>query len=361
MKYAVTTDSPAHEYGVGARSEQLARRFAALLDLGLECVIPQPASESIRLGPSTSKVSQFRPAMGTLVSVCALHSSITQAEEAIGRAFEEMDRLIGLFNRYDEASAISCLNQESVLSGAPPEVCRVLEEALRFHRLSHGAFDVSVKPLVDLFRGCPIDQEPSDPPHRELLAAMSLVGSQQIELSDRDIRFRRPGMGITLDGIAKGYIVDQMAAVLDRQAVNNYLINAGGDIRTSGTKERGQPWTIAVQDPDKRGRFPDVIRVGNGAVATSGSYEIYFDRDRSFHHIVNSKTGRSPARSVSVSVIAPTAIVADALATSVFVMDPTESVRWIETLPGCECLILPREATQVLQSGGWRSVADAAD
>ena len=161
-------------------------------------------------------------------------------------------------------------------------------------------------------------------------------------------------MGVTLDGIAKGFIVDRVAESLGGQGLENYLINAGGDIRAAGTKEEKQPWTVAVQDPAKNGEFPDVIHLSDGAVATSGSYEVYFDRERTFHHIVNSRTGRSPNLNASVSVVAPSSMAADALATTAFVMEPDDGLAFIDALRGCECLIIDKDGRE-LKSKRWKS------
>jgi thiamine biosynthesis lipoprotein len=191
---------------------------------------------------------------------------------------------------------------------------------------------------------------------REVLEALELVGSRQIALSRGSVEFERSGMRVTLDGIAKGYIVDAIAAVLERHKIKSYLIDGGGDVRALGTKEKRLPWTVAVQDPAKQADFPDVIHLTNGAVATSGSYEVYFDRDRQHHHIVNAKTGRSPTLSQSVSVLAPSAMAADALATTAFVLEPDTAAEFIGRLPGCECLIVDREGLQ-LKTRGWKSAA----
>jgi thiamine biosynthesis lipoprotein len=164
-------------------------------------------------------------------------------------------------------------------------------------------------------------------------------------------------MGVTLDGIAKGYVVDRMAAVLAERGLRDFLINAGGDIRSGGVREDGTAWRVGVQDPAKRGDLPDVIGLTNGAVATSGSYEIYFDRERVHHHIVSAHTGNSPQMSQSVSVVAPTTMAADALATSVFLMEPARGVAFIDSLPQCACLIVDEQGLQS-RSKGWRSATD---
>jgi thiamine biosynthesis lipoprotein len=178
-----------------------------------------------------------------------------------------------------------------------------------------------------------------------------------MEIGEDGIRLASSEMGVTLDGIAKGYVVDRMASVLAEQGLRDFLIDAGGDIRTSGSREDGLPWRVGVQDPRKQGDLPDIIGLSGGAVATSGSYEIYFDRDRTYHHIVSARTGASPNMSQSVSVLAPTTLAADALATAVFVMGPKRGIDFIETLPECACLIVDETGRQ-LKSKGWRSATD---
>ena len=335
----------------------VARTLAALRDLGLERVeSPDVATHAIPVDPHTWQVTGERPAMSTLVSVTALGPSRERLEDALGRAFEAMDRLIGLLNRFDGASPVSHLNATGRLDGPPPEVGEVVSRALDYHRLTRGAFDVSVAPLVDLFRDRLVRETPVEPTAAEVAEALARVGAEQVALSRRRIGLCRPGMRLTLDGIAKGYIVDAIAAVLDRGGVRRYLVNAGGDIRTRGANAELRPWTIAVEDPWRRGGFPDTIHLGDGAVATSGSYERYFDREHTYHHIVDAATGRSPVHCSSVSVVAPTALAADALATSVFLMGPRHGVAFIEGLSGCACLILDREGREH-RSRAWRSAA----
>jgi thiamine biosynthesis lipoprotein len=265
-----------------------------------------------------------------------------------------MHRLIGVFSRFDGTSAVSSLNAGGRLGSAPSEFSHVVSQALRYHELSRGAFDITVEPVVDLFRDNLGAERPHEPSPGEIADAMALVGSRHIDVSDGRISFKRSGMGITLDGIAKGYIVDAIASTLGRHGIGNYLVNAGGDIRTAGTGENGEPWTVAVQDPDKSGLYPDIIHLRDAAVATSGSYEIFFDRDKLFHHIINSESGRSPVVSASASVVAPSAMAADALATSVFVLDPRQGVALIDSMPGCECLIIDNDGIQS-KSAGWQS------
>ncbi len=333
-------------------TSQSESRFAALMELGFERVEATPVSVEITpIDRRTCKVVAAKPAMGTLVLLSLLARSQDQGETAAGRAFEEMDQLIAVFDRYDGTSAVSRLNETGRIVGPPPELKDVIARAVRYHNLTAGGFDISVAPVVDLFKNRLRDEPPAA---SEVRAALELVGTHHIEVSRRHIRFARSGMRVTLDGIAKGHIVDAMARTLEQCRVKNYLIEAGGDIRARGTKEHQRPWTVAVQDPGKSGCFPDVIELNTGAVATSGAYEASFDSAGKHHHIVHSDTGQSPQHDSSVSVLAPNAMAADALATTVFLLEPRRGIEFVENLAGCECLIIARDGG-VSKSRGWPS------
>jgi thiamine biosynthesis lipoprotein len=334
--------------------------------MGFESVEGAPAEESVLtrdLEPvdrRSSRVVYRLPVMGTLVSVSTLVRSPDRADQAVGVAFEEMGRLIRIFSHFDAGSAASQLNRMGRLDEPPPELARVAADAKRYHRLTGGGFDISVAPVVELFRDRPAGALPDE---ADVRAALELVGAERIEISRRRIGFRRQGMRLTLDGIAKGFIVDRMARALERHRIRDYLVEAGGDIRVRGSRGHGRPWRIAVQDPEKGdgdqgAGFPAVIELMRGAVATSGSYENYYDPGREHHHIVSAESGESPQLSRSVTVVAPTAMAADALATSVFLMAPPAGVRFVEALRGSECLVLDHEGAQV-STRGWRGAAPA--
>lgn len=342
--------------------------FASLLAMGFDRVDPGPATtESVRIDARTHKVTQIRPAMGSFVAITSLHPSQGLAEHAIGVAFEEMDRLIGLLNRFDSGSPLSHLNDVGRIAGAPPELAEVVARALAFSHLTAGAFDITVKPIIDLFRD-PETYVPLEPPDEAMLReALELVGTEHVVVNGRNVRLERSGMGLTLDGIAKGYVVDGVATALLAQGATSFLVNAGGDIRTHGERGDKSPWTIAVRDPDDSAAswdsdawdqavVPDILQLTSGAVATSGSYEVYFDRQRLSHHIVQGHSGRSPDETTSVTVTAPTTLQADALATAVFVLGPAQGTYLIERTSGCECLVIDRHGKQI-RSAGWRGTA----
>jgi thiamine biosynthesis lipoprotein len=295
-------------------------------------------------------------AMGTFVTMTLMHTSQDKAEEVVERVVEEIDRLAGLMDRFDESTAVARLNREGVIEDAPPEVIEVISRGLYHHQLTGGSFDISVKPVVDLFEEKMGHGKEVVPTEEELGEALALVDSNQIELKGRRVRFKKTGMGITLDGIAKGYAVDKASEMMAGLGIENHLINAGGDIRTMGSKEDQRPWAVAIQDPRKGGDYPDIVHMNDGAIATSGGYESFYDREKRFHHIVNPKTGLSPAQTSSVSVMGSKTMDADALATAVLVMGPDQGINFMNSLPVYESLILKKDGSQ-LKSKGWKSAA----
>ncbi len=328
-------------------------KYSGMLGVGFAFGGLMPVSESVAFDRKLYKVTRARLSMGTFAAITAMHPSRTEADDAIGKAFEEMDRVSRLLNRYQSASAIGTLNKEGYLSDMPSEVSEVIARALHFHKASGGAFDMTVKPLVDLYKEH-FAAHKSPPSEAEVAKVLELVDASAVRFDGRTIRFAKEGMGITLDGIAKGYIIDCGAETLERHGIKHALINAGGDIRAIGGKESKTPWKVAIQDPDKEGPYVDTITMVNGAVATSGNYEIYFDEEKLYHHIVDPKTGRSPLQSASVTVMASNVMDADGLSTAVFVLEPAAGKRFIENMPKTECLIL-NSAEKKIMSSGWPS------
>lgn len=341
------------------KSEMLARFFErtdrrtflkAAGALGVGAVAGGALQAAFRLldtGGDAPLVSRMRVAMGTFVEVNAAGVPRDLADEAIDKAFDEMDRLAAILSRHDPSTPLSHLNAHGSLSGPPPELTAVMLHALDVNRRTGGVFDPTVKPLIDLLEA-PHAGEPDEAAVRE---ATALVGAGHVHFADRAVSFDRSGVEVTLDGVAKGYIVDRMSDVMTAAGVGNHLINAGGDIRSRGERTPGRAWTVAIEDPKKKGNYPDVIRMRDGAVATSGSYERFYDPSRRWHHIIDPATGHSPHRCVSVSVRAATVMEADALSTAVFVMGQSRGLREIDAEHGTSCFIV--DSTGNHRSSGW--------
>ncbi|MDD2464592.1 MAG: FAD:protein FMN transferase [Desulfobulbus sp.] len=327
-------------------------KLSGLLGLGVATatLLPFEKVESVLFHKSMYKVSQTRTAMGTLVNMTVIHPSRDEAENAMGLAFAEVDRLCALMTRYGNQSEICELNAENCLERPAPEIREVVDRSLYFHRDTNGAFDITVAPLVNLF------QERfaagSRPTEADADAVLDLIGSEQLRWANGSILLPQKGMGITLDGVAPGFIADRAGQMLAANGIVNHLVDGGGEIRVSGSAAKGAPWTVAIQDPAKKKEYPDVLSLREGAVSTSGNYEVYYDREKVFHHIVNGRTGQSPHLSTSVTVMAPTAMDADILSTAVFVMEPEAGIRYVNARPGYECFVVDRQG-RTIKSNGW--------
>lgn len=328
-------------------------KISGILGLGFTaCPIESSLAGAIKFDKQLYKVSKSRPAMGTLVSITVFNPSKDQAQEAVEQAFKEIERLTKLMSRFDPNTPVCQLNHDGFLKDVPPELYFVMKESRWYHHFSNGFFDITVKPILDLYAQCCKGSKEVTASMEEIHGLLHLVDANLISLNTKTIAFKRDGMGITLDGIAKGFIVDRAVEKLMKTGIKHALINAGGDIRTIGDKGSNRPWTIAIEDPLKKNNYPDIIAIRNSSIATSGNYEVFFDREKIFYHIINPKTGLSPLINASVSVQAPTAIAADALSTTLFILDPVQGTRLIHRLPQCESLIVTRNNVKI-KSTGW--------
>jgi len=271
--------------------------------------------------------------MGTFVEV------ISPDQRAAGIVFAEVKRIENLLSKYSPDSEVSRLNKSGKLITSP-ETFYIIKKSKEFWQASSGAFDITVAPLVDLWGFT--NKKYLMPEEAEIKNTLNLVGSDKIILHNRDnmIEFTTLGVKIDLGAIAKGYAVDCAVNKLKQAGIKNCLINAGGQIYCLGNKF-GQPWKVAIQDPQKDG-FVDYLELKDRAIATSGDYEQYFVQDKKrYAHIFNPKTGY-PVHSgvVSVTVIAPDGLTADALATTIFVLGKVKGIALAKRFPDVEVRII---------------------
>ncbi len=288
-----------------------------------------------------------RLAMGTTVTITALHHGERQAGRAIEAAFAEIERIEAALSIYRDSSEVNRLMRSRSIE-AGPDLLTVVRAAQLYHDLSGGAFDITVEPVLEVYDRA-FDRRERPPAAAEIDSARSLVGFERLSLSGNTITLAE-GTRIDLGGIAKGYIIDRAVETLRRRGIRNGLVNAGGDIRAFG-RNNGEPWRIALQNPRDPSDYLAVIEVADRSVTTSGDYERYFDPDREYHHIIDPRTGRSATALMSVTIIAPRAMEADALATSVFVLGPRDGLELVERLEGIEALLITREREIILSPG----------
>jgi len=288
--------------------------------------------------------------MGTLVTITVVHPDADAARIMVGDTFDEMERLEGLLSRHRAGTPVWRLNETGVVHGPPPEVLEVIRSGLDYSTLTDGAFDMTIAPLLNLYNSS-FAQTGAAPPPEEVRGALALVGFKNVQASERQISLERPGMAITLDGIAKGYIVDRAVGVLQQHGATRVLVDAGGDMASAGESLGGDAWRIGLQDPRIANGTLGVLQLRGESVATSGDYVQYLTPDLSLHHIIDPRTGASPSHTSGVSVVAPSAMAADALSTATLVLGPREGMDLLDRLDGIEGMIVTKDQT-ILRSRG---------
>ena len=287
-------------------------------------------------GSNLKEYSGTRMLMGTVFEVKLYSHDRHSAEKNITAAFDEISRLENIFSVFIPTSDVSVLNASgrAKVSG---EVIELTEKSKYYSKISDGAFDITVLPVIELWKksketGCP-------PAPSEIAKAKILVGSDKITVDAKNglINFALKGMRIDFGGIAKGYAVDKAYSLLIKNGVTAGIVNAGGNMRVWGDKM----WNIALQDPRDSGRFVTVLKLKNTSVSTSGDYERYFFLDKKrVSHIINPSTGYSADESISATIITETATDADALSTAVFVLGPEKGIGLIKNIGTAQCLVI---------------------
>ena len=279
-------------------------------------------------------VRKSQPMMGTVLNLIVCSEDRDQAEAAVIATTEKMLAIENKLSRFRTDSEVAQLNRDGALHGGGHDLLAVLDLAQQISSKSDGAFDITVLPLLALYQNNMI---PAQVRQEQLRAKIGLVGHDNILVRDGLIRFSKAGMGITLDGIAKGYIVDRGTETLGSYGFKQVYVEAGGDLLVKGGKPHGDPWRIGIQNPrPQMARKLEVIKARDLAVATSGDYYQPFSPDCSLHHILNPRTGISSPELASCTVTAPNTVLADGLATACMVLGSDEAMTLLESFPGCE-------------------------
>lgn len=252
----------------------------------------------------------------------------------IGARLEALEQSMSTYRADSELSLFNGSDSTEWIR-VSAELCQVVEAALEFSRLTDGAFDVTVGPLVNLWGFGPDAGRDAPPSSDEINALREAVGYAKLEsdCSVPALRKRLPELYVDLSAFAKGYAVDRIAELLEAHTIANYLVEIGGELRLRGTNGRGERWAIAIETP-ARGRrsVQTVVSLSDAALATSGDYRNYFEHDGRFYsHTIDPKSGRPVEHgAASVTVVAPTAGGADAYATALLVMGPDEGLAFAE-------------------------------
>ncbi len=259
-------------------------------------------------------------ALGAFASITLAHPNKRAAEKLFQQAESEIARLEAVFSLHVETSEVRRLNDTGRLDDASDDLRAVLTAANDVSERSRGAFDISVQPVWDLYARHFSDHPKAQngPSDVALRAALAKVDYRAISVDRRAVRFGAPGMAITMNGIAQGYITDRVSDLMRAAGIDHVLLDLG-EHRAVGAHPEHRPWRIGLADPDRPDHYGQTVDLEDQAVATSGGYGTRFSVDGAHHHLFDPTTGHSANAFRSVSVIAPTATLADALSTALFV------------------------------------------
>jgi len=288
--------------------------------------------------------------MGTSLRLVVIGEDAAALDRAIDAAITELRRVEDLMTDWRPSPLTRINEQAGRPVTVPRELAAIIGRAIAVQKLTGGAFDptfASVGKLWD-FKADP----PVIPAEATIRAALSFVGADRVEVDAGANSVRLPvGTVLGLGGIAKGYGVDRAMLLLQEHGVKHALVDAGGDMKLLGMRH-GKPWEVAVKHPRDRGRALAALKLSNVSIVTSGDYERFVEHEgQRYHHILDPRTGRPATGAMSATVVAPSAELGDALATSLCVLGPVEGLKLIEKQKRVEAVIVGMNGLVHVSSG----------
>lgn len=294
-------------------------------------------------------------ALGAPACIQLFHPHPAHARSAIAAALDELNRLETIFSLYRADSAICALNRDGVLEHAPADFIALLARALTLAEISEGVYDPSVQPLWQLYfrHFMAAKPDPAGPGPQELAAALARVDWRAIELdaARSRIAFARPGMALTLNGGAQGYITDRVVDVLRARGFDRMLVDMG-EPRALSTKADGSAWRIAIANPADTSRPVTILEVVNQCVATSGGYGTRFDEAGAFTHLIDTRTGGTAPELLGVSVVADSGIIADGLSAAMLMAPVDRRQTILKAAGGLRAIyVTPEGVASIVEAG----------
>lgn len=288
--------------------------------------------------------SKVQKLMGNRFQLSVVSEDENWANERIDNAIDEIGRIERLLTTFSPDSQTNLVNQNA---GIQPvvvdnEVFDLIQRSLRISTLTQGAFDITYGSIDKSLWN--FDTKMIALPDLETAKQMvKLIDYQKVILNKNDstVFLQEKGMRIGFGGIGKGYAAEMAKRLMISEGVDNGVVNASGDLATWGSQPNGKPWTIGIADPNQKNQTFSSINISNMAIATSGNYEKFVMIDgKKYSHTINPKTGLPVTGIKSVSIIAPNAEIADALATPVTVMGVRVGLDLINQMKGIACIIV---------------------
>jgi len=295
---------------------------------------PKPAPDQAQPAATAVTAKRAQVLMGTMVEITAVAPNETLAQAALTAGFQEIRRIEALISTWIETSELSRVNHAAGREpvGVSDETFALLARALEIAEYTEGGFNIAIGPAVRLWN---IPEAPRIPSGMELEIAAQYVDYRRIHLdaSSRSVFLEKPGMRIDVGGIGKGFAAEKAAAVMREVGASGGLVAVAGDFRVFGKRADGTAWPVGIQHPRQEDTVLATLDSTDEAISTSGDYERFFIKDGvRYHHILDPRTLQPARLCQSVTIIAPDATVADALATGVFVMGPVKGLALVERL-----------------------------
>lgn len=281
--------------------------------------------------------------MGSRFDITVVAASQKQADTFINIATTEISRIEKLISSWDVNSQTSLINNNSGIKAVKvdTELFNLIDRALKISKLTNGAFDISYASMDKIWK---FDGSMTEMPTKEAIKkSVDKVGYQNIILdkAQQSVFLKLKGMKIGFGAIGKGYAADKAKALLIKKGVKSGIINAAGDLNTWGKQPNGDDWKVAIVNPLNKEKVFSWMPINNSAVVTSGNYEKHVKFNNILYsHIIDPRTGYPATGVLSVTIFTKTAELADALATSIFVMGKDTGLDFVNQLNGVECIII---------------------
>ncbi|HCP38949.1 MAG TPA: thiamine biosynthesis protein ApbE [Verrucomicrobiales bacterium] len=317
-------------------SPMLNRRNFLTLGTGMATLMAQGALHG-SVAPGQKHLRRAK-ALGTKVKFTVFHPEQKRANRAIDAALDKIEHVEQLMSLYRTDSQLSLLNRQGSLRNPHPDLVTALKKSIDLSRRTGGAFDVTVQPLWKLYARHADSR--TLPTEAEIGKVRQRMGWEYIRVEPEIIYFDRPGMQVTLNGVAQGLAADLAQQALEEWGIENALIDAG-EFNAIGSPEQRDSWHIGVQHPRQLGSIAKTGLQGR-CLSTSGDYASKFSDDYCHHHLLDPRTGLSPVKLSAVSVAAPTALEADSLSTALFVLGPEKAKEMAESMKGVDALFVSK-------------------
>jgi thiamine biosynthesis lipoprotein len=300
-------------------------------------------------------VERVGVAMGSELHLTAWATDDAAARTAFDAVFAEFERLEALMSTWRQGSDVLRVNAAAGDHAVPvaADVRDVLRMARQISEWTDGTFDVTFGALTDVWK-FDHDQDNTIPSPEAIRARLPLIDYRQIEIDDRagTAFLKRKGMRIHLGGIGKGYAVEHAMHILRRAGLRDFMIQAGGDLYVGGQKD-GRLWRLGINDPrGPEGKSFATIDLTDSTLSTSGDYARFFMKNGvRYHHILDPATGQPARLCRSVTIVAESPVLADAVAKGVFILGPEKGMALVERIPNLEAVIVTAKNEVLVSSG----------